>query len=100
VIDAATNRQVAIFDNDSDPQADAKIQRYLATGEIPAGDAAQEPQPAETPAEEEPGTTPAEDDGRPATPDGVRRQLDELIERQREVLRDAEELRRALEDVR
>jgi hypothetical protein len=100
VIDAATNRQVAIFNNDSDPQADAKIQQYLATGDVPSGDAAEEPQPAESPAEEEPGTTPAEDDGRPATPDSVRRQLDELIERQREVLRDSEELRRALEDVR
>jgi len=100
VIDAATNRQVAIFDNDSDPQADAKIQAYLRTGRVPAGDAAQEPQPAETPAEEEPEAAPADGDGRPATPDAVRRQLDELIERQREVLRDAEELRRALEDVR
>jgi hypothetical protein len=104
VIDAATNRQVAIFDNDSDPSADAKIQRYLATGQIPAGDAAQEPQPAETPAaEDEPGTTPAEGDGqggRESSPDAVRRQLDELIERQRDVLRDAEELRRALEDIR
>jgi hypothetical protein len=101
VIDAARNQQVAIFDNDSDPRADEKIARYLQTGEVPADDAAQEgaEQPADTTEETEQPTPAGDGDGGrgPATPAEVRRQLDELIERQREVLRDAEELRRALE---
>ncbi len=90
VIDAAANKQVAIFDNDSDPQADEKIARYLTTGEVPGEEAAQPPGDG--------APAPAPDGAaRPAGPTEVRRQLDRLIERQREVLREAEALRRALE---
>jgi hypothetical protein len=96
IIDAARNKQVAIFDNDSDRRADEKIARYLTTGEVPRQDAAEEgadqPSAGEEPAPDSDGG------GGAAEPAEVRRQLDRLIERQREVLRDAEELRRALED--
>ena len=35
VVDAETNKLVAIFDNDRDPEAEAKTLRYIRTGEIP-----------------------------------------------------------------
>ncbi|MDQ3723368.1 MAG: hypothetical protein M3376_09950, partial [Actinomycetota bacterium] len=35
VVDAETNKLVAIFDNDRDPQAEAKTLRYIETGEVP-----------------------------------------------------------------
>ena len=34
VVDAARNKVVAIFDNDTDPSADEDTLRYLATGEL------------------------------------------------------------------
>ena len=61
VVDAETNKLVAIFDNDRDPQAEEKTRRYIATGEVPEeatlggadGDAAAqdgaEPTPTPTP---------------------------------------------------
>ena len=36
VVDAETNKLVAIFDNDRDPQAEEKTLRYVETGEIPS----------------------------------------------------------------
>ena len=35
VVDAETNKLVAIFDNDRDPQAEAKTMTYIKTGEVP-----------------------------------------------------------------
>ena len=35
VVDAETNKLVAIFDNDRDPQAEEKTLRYIETGEVP-----------------------------------------------------------------
>ena len=98
VIDASENKQVAIFDNDSDRRADEKIARYLATGELPDDeDGATE---EEAVAGGDPATAAGggKQPGRPAEPAEVRRQLDDLIERQRQALRDAEALRRALGD--
>ncbi len=40
IVDAARNKVIAIFNNDSDPGADAKTLRYIATGELPTGSAA------------------------------------------------------------
>ena len=34
IVDAARNKVVAIFDNDTDPAADEATLRYLATGEL------------------------------------------------------------------
>ena len=56
VVDAETNKLVAIFDNDRDPQSEEKTQRYIATGEVP-DDAAQPGAPEEA-------TTPEEAHGR------------------------------------
>ncbi|MEY2441742.1 MAG: hypothetical protein QOJ46_1168, partial [bacterium] len=35
IVDAETNKLVAIFDNDRDPQAEQKTLRYIETGEVP-----------------------------------------------------------------
>ena len=35
IVDAETNKLVAIFDNDRDPQAEEKTLRYIETGEVP-----------------------------------------------------------------
>jgi hypothetical protein len=35
VVDAETNKLVAIFDNDRDPQAEEKTRRYIETGQVP-----------------------------------------------------------------
>ena len=57
VVDAARNKVVAIFDNDTDPSADQATLRYLATGELDraalpqqeSGDQGATGQPATTP---------------------------------------------------
>ena len=109
VVDAETNKLVAIFDNDRDPQAEAKTMRYIQTGEVPEEAAA--PGATDTGADgagaQDTGaaadagggttTTP----GTATTPRGrardVERRLDDVIRRQRELLREIERLR---EDVR
>jgi hypothetical protein len=98
VVDAETNKLVAIFDNDRDPDAEEKTQRYIATGEVPE-DAAQPGAPEET-------TTPEEGTdggtGAPAPSGGsgdetdIGRRLEDVIQRQRDLLREVEELRDAL----
>ena len=96
IIDAARNKQVAIFDNDSDRRTDEKIARYLTTGEVPpAGRGAGRSRSAFG---RRGAGADSDGGGGAAEPAEVRGQLDRLIERQREVLRNAEELRRALED--
>ncbi|HMJ36938.1 MAG TPA: hypothetical protein VK501_23735 [Baekduia sp.] len=93
IVDAARNKVTAIFDNDTDPQAEAKTLRYLATGVVP-GAAAAEPAPDEqTPAA--PSTTAPASGARPSDAE-VQRRLDAIIERQRELLRDAQRLRESL----
>jgi hypothetical protein len=97
VVDAETNKLVAIFDNDRDPQAEDKILRYIATGEVPddaAAGTSQAPDPSgePTPGAATPGAT-----GAPSGGAGdVRRRLDDVIRRQRELLREIEQLREAL----
>jgi hypothetical protein len=94
VVDAETNKLVAIFDNDRDPDAEEKTQRYIATGEVPV-DAAQPGAPTEEPATEEPSTN-----GSGPTPSGgerdIGRRLEDVIRRQRELLEEVEALRDAL----
>src|SRR5918997_2538601 len=91
VVDAETNKLIAIFANDRDPEAEEKTQRYIATGEVP-DDAAQ-------PGAEE---TAPETDGAPAAPaplgdeTDVGRRLEDVIRRQRELLQEVEALREAL----
>lgn len=83
IVDAETNKLVAIFDNDRDPQADAKTLRYLETGELPG-----QPSPG-TPSQ--PG---GETDGGAKQGDrSVEQRLDDAIRRQRALLRELEQLR-------
>jgi len=99
VVDAATNKLVAIFDNDRDPQAEAKTQRYIETGEVPADaaapgaadDSATAPPPA-SPGGTGTTTTPSPGSG------GVGQRLDDVIRRQRELLREVERLRETLRE--
>jgi hypothetical protein len=98
VVNAETNKLVAIFDNDRDPQAEAKTRRYIETGEVPeeaAAPGAEPAAPAPAPATGAAGTstTPATGGAR----GDVERRLDDVIRRQRDLLRDVERLR---EDVR
>ncbi|HEV2775397.1 MAG TPA: hypothetical protein VGV90_07380 [Solirubrobacteraceae bacterium] len=106
VVDAETNKLVAIFDNDRDPQAEAKTLTYITTGDVP--DEAEAPG-ATGDDQADPGangggttggttTTPgAAGGGTATTPSGgggsVERQLDDVIRRQRELLREIERLR-------
>jgi hypothetical protein len=99
IVDAESNKLVAIFDNDRDPQAEEKTRRYIETGEV-AEDAGT---PGATDGEQDTDAAPPRDDeaggGTPA-PSGdsaeVRRRLDDVIRRQRELLREVERLREAV----
>ena len=107
VVDAETNKLVAIFDNDRDPQAEAKTLRYIQTGEVPDEDAAPGSTSDDAPATTTPGattTTPSgtTTPGTTTTPSGgsgtsVERRLDEVLRRQRELIDEIEKLR---DDVR
>jgi hypothetical protein len=102
VVDAETNKLVAIFDNDRDPQAEAKTLQYIATGQVPDDAAApgaataQEPDPnaQTTPGAATPGAAPVPS----GSPRDVQRRLDDVIRRQRELLREVEALRKALDE--
>ena len=95
VVDAETNKLVAIFDNDRDPQAEEKTLRYVETGEIP--DDAEAPGSAPQDADEAEGEQQQDGTGTtsttPADPEDVERRLDDVIRRQRELLKEIEELR-------
>jgi len=98
VVNAATNKLVAIFDNDRDPQAEAKTQRYIATGEVPeeaAAPGAEDDSATDPPAESPGGGTATTPSGAPG---GVGRRLDDVIRRQRELLREVQRLREALRE--
>jgi hypothetical protein len=98
VVDAETNKLVAIFDNDRDPQAEAKTLEYLQTGIVP-GDAAADEQTGSSDDASD-GSSESEADAgsgststTPADPADVEQRLDDLIERQREILEEIEDLR-------
>lgn len=93
IVDAARNKLVTIFDNDSDPQAEAKTLEYLRTGVVPGAGVT-----PETPAT--PGTSPSSGSTTPAAPKGsdadLQRRLDDVIRRQRELLEETQALRDAV----
>jgi hypothetical protein len=108
VVDAETNKLVAIFENDRDQEAEAKTLRYIETGEIPdeaeAPGATDTTEPQQDPATTTtPGTTTTTPGTTTTTPGaatrpgtgggGVGRRLDDVIRRQRELLREIERLR-------
>ena len=91
VVDAARNKVVAIFDNDTDPSADQATLRYLATGELDraalpqqeSGDQGATPQPVTTP--------------KPDRQPSIERRLERLIQQQRDTLRETEQLQQEVE---
>jgi len=89
IVDAEQNKQVAIFDNDTDPQAERKTVAYLRTGAIPG----QAPAATPAPTDAEPDATPTPAPSGGAAGGSAADRLDELIERQRQILRDTEALR-------
>ena len=105
VVDAETNKLVAIFDNDRDPQAEAKTMTYIKTGEVPAEAAASGVTGGDTGASSgsgaSGGTSGGTAGGTTTTPSSggggsVERQLDDVIRRQRELLQEIERLRDAV----
>jgi hypothetical protein len=100
VVDAETNKLVAIFDNDRDQQAEQKTLRYIETGEVPeeaaAPGAATAPPPAGAGAPGATGTTTTPATG--GARNDVERRLDDVIRRQRDLLRDVERLRDAVRE--
>ena len=104
VVDAETNKLVAIFNNDTDPQADIKTRRYIETGEVPGDNAVSGGAPAASPPATTPSTStsttpaPAAGTGTSTTPAGgdVERRLDDVIRRQRELLDEVQALRDAV----
>ena len=98
VVDAETNKLVAIFDNDRDPQAEEKTLRYVETGEVPSDaqadrGALEDTEAQEDEQEQQQGGTGTGPSTTPADPEDVEQRLDDVIERQRELLREIEELR-------
>ncbi len=106
VVDAETNKLVAIFDNDRDPRAEAKTLAYIRTGAIPDDAAAPGASGADGEEDAESTTTPEttttpgttttpETTTTPSTDGGgsVEDRLDDVIRRQRELLREIERLR-------
>jgi hypothetical protein len=107
VVDAETNKLVAIFDNDRDPRAEAKTMTYIKTGEVP--DEAVAPGATAAGTATSGGTT-TPSTGTSTTPGGatttpsggtssndVQRRLDNVLRRQRELL---DEIQRLRDDVR
>jgi hypothetical protein len=92
VVDAESNQLVQVFDNDRDPQAAAKTLRYLETGELPDG--ATPPAPTQADA----GGTDDDEPAAPASEEDVERRIDELLERQRELVEQTEALRELLRE--
>ncbi|MBI4897442.1 MAG: hypothetical protein HY827_03645 [Actinobacteria bacterium] len=95
-IDAATNRVAAVFDNDSDSQADEKIERYVRGGAGPGADGAATGGQASgatgaVGSTGEAGSTGTA--GATGTKKDQQERLDELIRRQREILNQLEDLR-------
>ncbi len=100
IVDAARNKVVAIFDNDTDPSADQDTLRYLATGELVPGALPQQGsgtqgaagrRPTSPRPERQPSQTPQ------TAPSDVQRRLDRLIQQQRDTLRETEQLQKEIE---
>lgn len=93
IVDAASNKLVTIFDNDSDPQAEAKTLEYLRTGVVSDGEGAvaTPAAPAGATGATGPSTAPPKGSSR-----DLQRRLDDVIRRQQELLKQTQDLRRAL----
>ena len=94
IVDAARNKVTAIFNHDTDPNADQALLTYLETGVLPGSAALTPTGPTEPVAPTRP-AAPA-----PAPPAGgnaaLERRLERLIQRQRKLLEDTEGLLESL----
>lgn len=93
IVDAARNKVIAIFNHDTDPNADQDLLGYLETGVLPANAALGPAGPTVPP------TTAAPAPAAPA-PKGdaqVEEQVERLIARQRKLLEDTESLLESLQ---
>ena len=101
IVDAETNKLVALFDNDRDQQAEAKTLRYIETGEVPDDAAAPgtDSGAAGGTDTDTGGATTTTPGGTSTTPSGdsVQRRIDDILRRQEELVK---ELQRLREDVR
>ena len=102
VVDAETNKLVAIFDNDRDPRAEEKTLRYASTGEIPYEAAAPGADTTTTTDDQQSGSGGGTGTTPPATTPSsggsrdVGERLDDVLRRQRELLDEIEQLRDAV----
>jgi hypothetical protein len=99
IVDAERNKVAAIFDNDTDPDAEARTLRYLATGVVPPAGAVDEtakPQDATPSSTTPPASSATPSGGRPSDAE-IRRRLDSIIDQQTALLKEAERLRKALD---
>jgi len=96
IVDAETNKLVAIFDNDRDPLAEEKTLRYIQTGEVP--DEALAPGvPSTDSAATDPSPTPGTDGATGSRPGAdVERRIDDILRRQGELVKELERLRDAV----
>ena len=98
IVDAETNKLVAIFDNDRDAAAEEKTLRYIQTGEVP--DEAAAPGTTPTPSPRRPGGTTTTPGGTTTTPGGpaprTQRRIDDILRRQRQLIQELERLRDAV----
>ena len=85
-VDAARGKVAAIFANDNDPQADEKILAFI-NGKAGSTNGSTPPTTAKTGAPVE---------SVPTSDTEIKRQIDDLLRRQREILRDTEQLRRSV----
>ncbi|MBA3749281.1 MAG: hypothetical protein H0W96_17555 [Solirubrobacterales bacterium] len=99
IVDAETNKLVAIFDNDRDDDAEKKTLRYIATGEVPDDASASDATGATPSTDEPPGTTTTP--GTTATPGttttpgtgSAEKRIDDILRRQQELIKELERLR-------
>jgi len=99
IVDAERNKVVTIFDNDTDPQAEARTLRYLATGVVPpAGEDAGsgEAETAPEPSSSSPSSTTAPGSTERPSDAEVRKRLDAIIAKQEQLIEEARKLRESL----
>jgi hypothetical protein len=99
VVDAERNKVVTIFDNDTDPQAEARTLRYLATGVVPpagAGAGTGETETAPEPSSSSPSSTATPGSTKRPSDAEVRKRLDAIIAQQEALIEEARKLRQSL----
>ncbi len=104
IVNAETNKLVAIFSNDRDAQAEEKTLRYIETGDVPddaevSGDATPSEPPATAGTTTTPGATTTTPPGTTTTPSGgTAKRIDDILRRQRELVEELERLREAVRE--